>query len=102
MKKLRSLSDWFWVTLGLALIACGACAPVTPYRPACTALDQAAIEAAYVAEAVKACRAEGAKSLDTCAAAGPIREKYRAQRAAWVECIDRDTKTGAGGSRGIQ
>lgn len=51
----------------------------------CTPTDLAAIEVAYVAESIQACRAEGADA-DTCKALPAIQEKYRAKRAAYVEC----------------
>ena len=72
--------------LDLALLVAVACSRPTPFRPACAAEDGARIEADYVAEVVKACKAEGANSLTTCKAAGPIRERARERRAEWVRC----------------
>lgn len=46
--------------------------------------DLATIEAAYVAETVAACRQY--TTPDDCPQYPAIREKYRAQRAAWVSC----------------
>jgi len=54
-------------------------------RP-CKPQDLAKIESDYVAEATKACLAEGAHSRATCKAFPAIEQKYQAQRKAWVEC----------------
>ena len=62
-----------------ACIACGA----STERPACAPEALAAIEAAYVAEAIAACQGE---TEETCEALPAIREKYRAKREAWRTC----------------
>ncbi len=74
-----------------ALLLIGACAFGCAFlqsaeREPCPPSDLAKIEAAYVSEAIATCRAEGAKSADTCKALPGIQEKYRAARAAYVEC----------------
>ncbi len=55
-------------------------------REPCPPSDLAKIEAAYVSEAIATCKAEGATSADTCKALPGIQAKYRAARAAYVEC----------------
>lgn len=52
----------------------------------CPPTDLAAIEARFVVEATRACRAEGAETLAECKAYPAIRDKYRAERDAYVEC----------------
>lgn len=56
------------------------------HKPGCMPVDLAAIEAEYVTEATAACKAEGAHSTAECKAFPAIRDKYRAKRAAYVEC----------------
>ena len=66
--------------LGSMVLACAngpsdrACAP---------AGDLAKIEAAYIAEAVEACRGH---TYDDCPALPALREKYARKREAWAEC----------------
>ncbi len=52
----------------------------------CSPADLASIEARYVTEAVTACKAEGAADTETCKAWPAIRDRYRAERARYVEC----------------
>lgn len=52
----------------------------------CPPSQLAEIETAFTIEAIAACRAEGAKSAAECKAFPAIRDKYRAERAAYVEC----------------
>jgi len=54
-------------------------------REPCPPSQLAALETAYVLEAVTACKAEGA-TFATCKALPTISDKYRAKRAAYVEC----------------
>ena len=65
---------------GLGLVLFGAC---TPERPACAPGVLAGIEAAYIAEAVEACKGF---TFDTCPTLPVIREKYRGKRAEWEHC----------------
>ncbi len=51
--------------------------------PACQPTELARIEAAFVAEAVEACRG---RTLETCDAYPAIKAKYSAQREEWVRC----------------
>ena len=60
----------------------GACAASTP-NPACAEARLAEIEAAYVAEAVLACRGQ---EVETCEELPAIREKYDGLRKEWVQC----------------
>jgi hypothetical protein len=53
---------------------------------ACPPTDLAKLEAAYVAESIQACKAEGAHTTETCKAFPAIKVKYAAKRAAWVAC----------------
>ncbi len=72
--------------IGLAVFpACAAFQSAANTGP-CTPADLGKIEARFVAEAVKACSAEGAQSLETCEAYPAIRDKYRAEREAFVRC----------------
>jgi len=71
-----------------SLIAVGAClvfygAACTRERPACAPAALASIEAAYIAEAVEACKGQ---TFDACTALPGIRDKYRAKRAEWETC----------------
>ena len=52
----------------------------------CSPADLAAIESAYVREAVTTCKAEGAKTVTRCRALPAIKAKYAREREAWVEC----------------
>ena len=52
-------------------------------RPACSPEYLAEIEAAYVAEAVAACRGQ---QVETCDALPEIRARYDALREEWVQC----------------
>lgn len=63
--------------LAVALLGCGAT------KPPCTPEALAAIETAYIAEAVAACRGE---TYESCKVLPAIRAKFRAKREAWVEC----------------
>lgn len=54
-------------------------------KPACGPEDLAAIEAAYIAAVVAACRKEGS-TFDQCAARAPIEERYATKREEWVRC----------------
>lgn len=71
-------------TLVGLLLGCSALAAKNP--PTCPQTDLAKLEAEYVAEAVLACKAEGATSAATCKALPAIKAKYDAKRKAWVEC----------------
>lgn len=71
-----------------ALVVLGGClliygAACAPERPACAPAALAAVEAAYIAEAVDACKGF---TFDTCPALPGIREKYRGKRAEWEHC----------------
>ncbi len=74
----------------LAWVMClwyvSACAALKSQPAQCPDTDIAKIEAAYIAEAVSTCHAEGAKSAAECKAFPAIRDKYAAKRAAYVEC----------------
>ena len=59
-----------------------ACAASTP-NPACAEARLAEIEAAYVAEAVLACRGQ---DVETCKELPEIRERYDGLRKEWVQC----------------
>lgn len=52
-------------------------------RPACQPATLAAIEAAYIAEAIQACRGYTA---ERCPALPTIDAKYSEQREAWIQC----------------
>jgi len=65
---------------GLGLVLFGAC---TPERPACSAQTLAAIEVAYINEAIAHCTGE---TFSECKALPGIRDKYRAKRAEWERC----------------
>lgn len=54
-----------------------------PERPACSEQTLAQIEAAYVAEAVAACKG---KTVETCPELPAIEKKYSTQREEWVSC----------------
>ena len=71
--------------LPIAALLVSACAAIKAQPAACPDTDLAKIEAAYVAEAVIACKSEGAM-FDTCKALPALRDKYRAKRDAYVEC----------------
>ena len=86
------MKDWlpFYITL-FAL-----CAMVGAGAPACAALRESAaqpcpphelasIDGRFAAEAISACKKEGA-TADTCKALPDIRNKYARERQAWVEC----------------
>ncbi len=69
-------------------IICLCCAPPADPKTApssCSDTSLAALEASYVAEAIAACKAEGADTQG-CKALPALREKYKARRAAYVEC----------------
>lgn len=68
------------LVFGCVLMACG---PGATDRPACSPQALAAVEAAYIAEAVQACQGH---TFDDCPALPAIREKYRAKRAEWEHC----------------
>jgi len=71
----------------LLLVCLSGCAALrSAEREPCPPSDLAKIEAAYVSEAIETCRAEGAKTVDACKALPGIQAKYRAARAAYVEC----------------
>ncbi len=73
----------------LGLLSCALFAPESPTPCTLTleAKQQAAqIEAEFTLEAVKACRAEGAKTRAACKAYPAIEAKYDARRAAWARC----------------
>lgn len=78
--------------LALVVAACTA----TP--KACPSTDLAKLEAAYVAEAIATCKAEGAHTTETCKAFPAIKAKYAAKRAVWVACDVGASETGAGGT----
>ena len=59
----------------------GACA--ASQAQDCSEARLAEIEAAYVAEAVLACRGQ---DVETCEALPEIRERYDAMRKEWVQC----------------
>lgn len=61
----------------MVLAGCG------PSKPACTPEQLAALEAAYVAEALAACRGF---DYDTCPTLPALRVKYEAKRGAWIRC----------------
>lgn len=66
----------------LALVLIGACARPAP-PPACAPAVLADIEAAFVAEAVDACRGQ---TRATCTALPTIEAKFRAEREEWIAC----------------
>ena len=68
-----------WYAYAL-LLACSS--PQKP-NPLCTTQHLAAIEAAYIAEAVEACAGE---SYDSCPALPALRAKYAAKREEWKAC----------------
>ncbi len=79
--------------IAIFAIVASACAlscaliPKQTFNPAdCPKVDLAELEAEYIAESVRECKAEGATSRATCKAWPAIRDKYRARRAAYVEC----------------
>jgi len=74
-----------WVLFWLIVNAVVGCSRPSD-GPACTPGVLLGLERDYVIEAAAACKAEGARSLSECVSAGPIRAKYRALRAAYVEC----------------
>lgn len=55
-----------------------------PERPACQPQRLAEIEAAYVAEAVAACRDAG--TLEACAELPEIEARYAQKREEWIQC----------------
>lgn len=71
----------------LMMLILTGCAPARALDTGpCAPEDLAKIEAAFVAEAVLTCRAEGAKTIESCKAYPSIRAKYAAKREAWVKC----------------
>lgn len=64
-------------------VAAALLAACAPERPACSPAALAALEAAYVHEALTACDGE---TLETCTELPAIRAKYKAQRDGWVSC----------------
>jgi hypothetical protein len=56
-----------------------------PPREPCGTEQLAAIEAAYIAEVVAACKREGSK-FDDCHARGEIERRYAELREEWVRC----------------
>ena len=69
---------------GFLLHACATLAGCGPTKPACAPEgDLAKIEAAYVAEALEACRGS---NYDDCKALPALREKYQQKRDAWARC----------------
>lgn len=79
-----------WVLFALgALVHVSGCAlfkGATDTGSTCTPEGLAKIEAAFQAESITACRAEGAKTPESCKALPAIRAKHRAARDAWVRC----------------
>lgn len=68
----------------LAAVLAIACAPARHApNPACSKERLAAIEAAFVAEAVTTCRGY---TVTTCAELPKVEAKYQAQREEWVQC----------------
>jgi hypothetical protein len=67
------------VVAAVCLLSCSHAAQ----RPACSPEYLAEIEAAYVAEAVAACRGQ---KVETCDALPEIRARYDALREEWVQC----------------
>lgn len=68
----------------LAAVLAIACAPARHApNPACSKERLAAIEAAFVAEAVTTCRGY---TITTCAELPKVEAKYQAQREEWVQC----------------
>lgn len=76
---------------GLLVVGCAALAGAYAEPTPCTITPEAReratrIELEFMAEAVSACRAEGAKTRATCKAYPAIEAKYDARRAAWAGC----------------
>ena len=64
--------------------------PATEARPCALTVDAAAelaaIDGSHVAALVRACKAEGAKTVRECKAAPAIDREYAARRLQWQEC----------------
>lgn len=81
----RTLTLAGLIASGCWIAGCATSKPAT-MPPECSDAHEAEIEAAFLAEATAACVGHTTKD---CLALPGIREKYAAQRKAWVECSDR-------------
>lgn len=76
-----TMSLAFVVLVVLMLATTAGCLPAE--RPACSPVQLAAIESAYVAEMLEAC---DGYTLETCPAAPEIEGRFAVQREEWISC----------------
>lgn len=80
--KSDKLPGCVWAVVALPIVLLAGC-PNTAERPACSEVELAKIEAAFVTEASVTC---AGKEWNECPEQERIRAKYRALRKTWEDC----------------